>query len=137
MAGKGSHVKLLTRRGFSKLAGMALSAALVRCVGEIGSVEATGAAGDAPVDDPSVDPSPNGPPSWTTIPNLVLTPGSTVSVAGYVTDPDGDALTFAIESGTLPPGVIFDAAALCFIVAADAPTDTTAELVLSADDGRG
>lgn len=79
----------------------------------------------------------NSPPVWTTVPTITITRGTSVSLPGqgYVYDPDNDAMTFLLESGTLPAGVTLNAVSGTLTAAIDAPLVTGAgPVVVSADD---
>src|ERR1700704_6273061 len=56
-------------------------------------------------------------PAWQTVPTITFTQGiaSNISIAGYVTVPDGDALTISINSAVLPAGVTYNAANKRFV----------------------
>lgn len=73
-------------------------------------------------------------PVWTTVPTLDIVQGSAVSVAGYVSDPEGAPLTYTL-GGTLPSGVTFDAATAQFTASAGAPVGLSGLLTVTADDG--
>ena len=60
---------------------------------------------------------------------------SEVSVAEYVSDPDGDALTLMLNDVELPAGVSFDATGMRFVYDGSGPVATTSGHVLAADDG--
>jgi hypothetical protein len=145
----------LTRRQFDVFLGALAAAALFGCtekmVGRrVGASQNDGGApgndGGAQRDEAAAADNPgrvagnadqvNRNPVWKAIPTLQLVPGTTVSIAGYVSAPDRDALTVALHRGMLPPGVTFDPKTMSFVVAADAPMGSATDLVLAADDGR-
>src|SRR2546426_3470478 len=76
--------------------------------------------GPEPKSSPAASPPPPPPgnraPVWQTVPTITFTQGvaSSISIAGYVSDPDGDALTISMN-GLLPSGVTFDAAGKRFV----------------------
>jgi hypothetical protein len=84
-------------------------------------------------------PSANRAPIWTTVPPLTFIQGiaSSISIAAYVTDPDGDALSVMLDDTPLPPGVTYDAAGLRFVYDGIGAIASTEGHVLTADDGRG
>lgn len=72
-----------------------------------------------------------------TVPTISFVQGvpSEVSVAEYVSDPDGDALTLMLNDIELPGGVTFDAAGMRFVYDGSGPAAMTGGHVLTADDG--
>ena len=80
----------------------------------------------------------NSPPVWQGVPTITFTQGvpSSVSIASYVTDPNGDALTITLNSAGLPPGVTFDAGNKRFVYDGVGTVGLTSGNVLVADDGR-
>ena len=80
----------------------------------------------------------NLPPVWQGVPTITFTQGvaSSVSIAGYVTDPNGDALTITLSSAALPPGVTYDAGNKRFVYDGVGAVGLTSGNVLIADDGR-
>ncbi len=80
----------------------------------------------------------NSPPLWQGVPTITFTQGvaSNVSIAGYVTDPNGDPLTITLNSAALPPGVSYDAGNKRFVYDGVGPVGLTSGNVLVADDGR-
>ena len=80
----------------------------------------------------------SGAPVWTDVPNIafVLGVASVFSIAEFVSDPDGDALTLTLNDMPLPAGVTFDAAAMEFRYDGVGPLAMTSGHVLTADDGR-
>lgn len=78
-------------------------------------------------------PPPNAAPVWQEGWTLSIQAGSSASVAGYASDPNGDAITFARSGGTAPAGV---AVSLSGMVSA--PVGTTAgdyTLAIECSDG--
>lgn len=73
-------------------------------------------------------------PVWGTVPTLDIVQGGGVSIAGYVSDPEGDAMTLAL-SGALPSGVTFDAATGQFTASGSATVGLSGLLSVTADDG--
>src|SRR5690349_24999115 len=59
----------------------------------------------------------NHPPVWSPVPSFVFAQGiaSSISVADYVTDADGDALTINMSAGSLPTGATYAAANKRFV----------------------
>jgi hypothetical protein len=82
-------------------------------------------------------PAVNQAPLWRTVPNIVFTQGvaSSISIASFVTDPDGDPLTIT-EQGALPTGVTYDQANKRFVYDGSGPVASVSGIVLIADDGR-
>jgi hypothetical protein len=80
----------------------------------------------------------NRPPVWQTVPTINFTQGfaSSISVSDFVADPDGDALTIAMNSGTLPAGVTYDAASQRFFYDGVGGVGSTSGNILTADDGK-
>jgi len=77
-------------------------------------------------------------PAWKTVPTISFAQGvaSSVSIAVYVTDPNGDALAITKNSAALPPGVTYDAANKRFDYDGLGAVGNTSGNVLTADDGR-
>jgi len=77
-------------------------------------------------------------PAWAPVPSLVFAQGiaSSISIADYVTDADGDALTISTNAVTLPVGVTYDAANKRFIYDGSGPIGSSSGIVLTADDGK-
>jgi hypothetical protein len=76
---------------------------------------------------------------WQGVPTITFTQGvaSNVSVAGYVSDPNGDALAITLSPpGLLPPGVTYDAGNKRFVYDGVGAVGLTSGNVLVADDGR-
>lgn len=96
-----------------------------------GVQDAGGDAGDASDADAS------GAPVWTTVPPITFVVGvaSSISIAPFVTDPDGDPLTITKNNVDLPAGVTFDAVGKRFVYDGLGPVGSTAGHVLTADDG--
>lgn len=87
---------------------------------------------------PPPPPGANRPPVWLTVPSITFAQGvaSSVSIAAYVTDPDGDPLTINMTAGTLPPGVFYDQPNKRFVYDGKGVVASTSGVVLTADDGR-
>ncbi len=100
-----------------------------------GAAGAGGTGGDAGPGDATAG---NTAPVWTTVPTILFTQGvvSSFSIAEYVTDADGDALSIALNSVPLPAGVTFDAAGMRFVYDGAGPLANTSGHVLTADDGQ-
>jgi hypothetical protein len=86
----------------------------------------------------SAPPGANLPPVWQTVPTIAFTQGvaSGVSIAAYVSDPDGDALTIIKNNVLLPAGVTYDQANKRFVYDGVGAVGSTGGHVLTADDGR-
>lgn len=80
----------------------------------------------------------NGPPVWTTVPPIVFVQGvpSSISIAAFVIDPEGDELTITLNDVALPAGVTFDAGMKALVYDGTGPVAMTSGHVLTADDGR-
>ena len=79
----------------------------------------------------------NSPPEWTGQTSFSFTRGLPASIAldpTYVTDPDGDDLTFALASGTLPNGVTLTSDGVLYYDGSGSG-DETANITIDADDG--
>jgi hypothetical protein len=72
------------------------------------------------------------------MPTVQFTQGvaSTFSVASFVSDPNGDALTLTRNAVALPVGVTFDAANKRFVYDGIGALGSTNNVVLTADDGK-
>ncbi len=94
-----------------------------------------GAAGPAST---SSSPVANLPPAWQTVPTIAFTQGvaSGVSIAAYVSDPNGDALTITKNNVLLPAGVTYDQANKRFVYDGVGAVGSTGGHVLTANDGR-
>ncbi len=99
--------------------------------GGAGAGGSAGAGGDAG--------SGNQAPVWTTVPTIQFVQGiaSSVSIAEYVSDADGDALTISLNSVPLPAGVTYDQPGKRFVYDGVGAVSTTSGHVLTADDGQG
>lgn len=77
-------------------------------------------------------------PVWSSVPTVSFTQGvaSTFSVAAFVSDPNGDALTLTRNAVALPVGVTFDAANKRFVYDGIGALGSTNNVVLTADDGK-
>src|SRR5690349_23626514 len=80
----------------------------------------------------------NHPPVWSPVPSFVFAQGiaSSISVADYVTDADGDALTINMSAGSLPTGATYDAANKRVVYDGTGPIGSSAGNILTADDGK-
>jgi hypothetical protein len=106
--------------------------AIGACGGPTGTTPADAPAG------PGTNPASNLPPVWQTVPTVSFTQGvaSSVSIAAYVSDPNGDALTIAKNAVALPAGVTYDAAGKRFVYDGNGAVGSTSGHVLTADDGK-
>jgi hypothetical protein len=77
-------------------------------------------------------------PTWKAVPPITFVQGvaSSVSIAAFVSDPNGDALTITKNSVPLPPGVTYDQANKRFVYDGIGAVGSTSGNVLTADDGR-
>jgi hypothetical protein len=124
------------RRAFLKVLTTTTAAlALGACGAADGPEDTPTQPGGNPTGQPT---GPNRVPVWRTVPTIAFPQGvpSSISIAAYVTDPDGDALTITISSATLPAGVTYDAANKRFVYDGVGPLGSTSGVVLTADDGR-
>ena len=80
----------------------------------------------------------NLPPVWQAVTTVTFTQGiaSSVSIAAYVSDPNGDGLTITRNSAALPPGVTYDAGNKRFVYDGVGAVGIASGNVLTADDGR-
>jgi hypothetical protein len=89
---------------------------------------------------PSGPPTPpvNLPPTWLTVPTITFTQGvrATFSIAGYVSDPNGDPLSITKNSAVLPPGVTYDIPSKSFIYDGVGAPASTSGHILTANDGK-
>lgn len=95
-----------------------------------------GIPGTAPVvTPPPIVVPPDHPPVWQTVPTITFTLGQpqSISVAVFVSDPDGDPLTITL-AGTLPGGISFDGKSLVYDGVGALGLATG--IVLTANDGR-
>jgi hypothetical protein len=78
-----------------------------------------------------------GEPVWSAVPTIAFVQGvaASISIASYVSDPDGDVLTFMKNGVALPPGVTFDAAGKQFVYDGIGSIASTSGHVLTAEDG--
>jgi hypothetical protein len=83
-------------------------------------------------------PAANLPPVWQTVTTVTFTQGvaSSVSIASYVSDPNGYALTITKNSAALPAGVTYDAANRRFVYDGIGAVGSTSGHVLTADNGQ-
>ena len=77
-------------------------------------------------------------PVWLTVPAITFKQGvaSSISIAGYVSDPNGDALTIAKNATPLPAGVTYDAAGQRFVYDGIGALASTSGHILTASDGK-
>ena len=87
---------------------------------------------------PPPPPPANLPPVWASVPTITFTQGvkSTFSIAGYVNDPNGDALTITKNAVALPPGITYDPATKSFVYDGVGAAASTSGHVLTASDGK-
>lgn len=87
---------------------------------------------------PAASPGANLAPVWQPVTAIAFTQGvqSSVSIAAYVSDPNGDPLTITKNAAALPAGVTYDAANKRFVYDGDGAVFSTGGHVLTADDGR-
>lgn len=80
----------------------------------------------------------NVPPVWATIPTVTFTQGiaSSVSLASFVSDPNGDALAITMNAVNLPAGVTFDAANKRLVYNGIGAAASVAGVQMTADDGK-
>lgn len=95
----------------------------------------------APPGTPPTPPPPPGvnhAPVWQAISTIAFTQGvaAAFSIAGFVSDADGDTLTILKNSAALPPGVTYDAANKRFVYDGVGAVGSTSGHVLTANDGR-
>ena len=83
-------------------------------------------------------PAPNLPPTWQTVSTITFTQGvkATFSIAGFVSDPNGDPLTITKNAVALPPGVTYDVASKSFIYDGVGAPASTSGHILTASDGK-
>lgn len=76
-------------------------------------------------------------PVWQALPTIAFTQGvaASFSIAGFVSDANGDALTITKNSAALPAGVTYDAANKRFVYDGVGAVGATGGHVLTADDG--
>jgi hypothetical protein len=111
---------------------------LVALAGGCGTSAPSTDAGSTDGARPRGDAADNRASEWRTIPSIAFVEGvaASVSVADYVSDPDGDSLRVVRNEIELPPGVTFDAANLRFVYDGTGAAAETEGHVLTADDGR-
>jgi len=116
--------------------------AFLRAVTTTTAALAVGACGGAAVDSTSAtsgaNPASNLPPVWQTVATIQFTQGvaSSISIAAYASDPNGDALTITRNAVALPAGVTYDAAGKRFVYDGVGALGSTSGHVLTADDGK-
>jgi hypothetical protein len=121
------------RRAFlSALTATTAALAVGACGGPMDSGAGSGSGG------PGVNPASNLPPVWQTVATIQFTQGvaSSVSIAAYVSDPNGDALTITKNTAALPAGVTYDAAGKRFAYDGVGALGSTSGHVLTANDGK-
>jgi len=128
------------RRAFLRaLAATTAALAVARCGGGGSSGNGTPVAGGpVPGPGPAPAPGPNVAPVWTTIPAVGFTQGvaSSFSLASFVSDPNGDALTLTMNAVNLPAGVTFDAAGKRLVYDGIGNAASVNGVQMTADDGR-
>lgn len=132
----------LTRRVFLGSAAAGAGALALGCNGSVDGMSDPDGGGRTGSDSgPRPDGSAPGnqAPVWTAIPSINFVAGvpSRVSIAEYVSDPDGDALVLELNDVALPAGVTFDATGMQFVYDGSGAIAMTTGHVLSADDGQG
>lgn len=77
-------------------------------------------------------------PVWSSVPAMTFVQGvqSSISVAAYVTDPNGDPLTITKNSVALPAGVTYDQLTQRFVYDGIGAVGSTGGNFLTADDGK-
>lgn len=95
-------------------------------------------AGAAPAPAPGGGPATNVAPVWVTIPTVQFTRGvaSSFSLASFVSDANGDALTITMNAVTLPAGVTFDAAGKRLVYDGNGALASIGGVRMTANDGR-
>src|SRR4029077_9035752 len=132
------------RRAFLRtLAATTAALAVARCGGGGSSGSGTPVAGGPtstpkPTPTPTPTPGVNVAPVWTTVPTVGFTQGvaSSFSLASFVSDPNGDALTLSMNAVTLPAGGTFDAAGKRLVYNGIGNAASVNGAQLTADDGR-
>lgn len=135
------------RRTFLRALTAGAAALVVTACG--GSATTNGGASSPPINPgtqppPPAPPPPGNPPGanqapvWQTISTIAFTQGvaATFSIAGFVSDADGDTLTILKNSASLPPGVTYDAANKRFVYDGVGAVGSTSGHVLTANDGK-
>lgn len=80
----------------------------------------------------------NSAPVWQGVPAITFVKGvaSSVSIAAFVNDPNGDPLTITKNAVALPTGVTYDQANKRFVYDGIGDVGSTSGNILTADDGR-
>lgn len=122
----------LTRRAFASGAAAVTLAACADSSDDESNAAGTGGSAGSP---PSGG---NQAPVWRAIPHLQFAEGvaSSISIAAFVSDADGDMLSILKNEAALPPGVTYDAAGQRFVYDGIGAPGTTDDHVLTADDGK-
>lgn len=91
---------------------------------------------DSAADPDAQTPGEAGAPVWQPVPTLFFVEGvaGSISIAAFVSDPDGDPLTITKNDMALPPGVTYDEAGQRFVYDGTPGTSSTSGHVLSATD---
>ena len=98
-----------------------------------------GGEGNAPASAaPAPGPTTNVAPVWVNIPTVAFTQGvaSSFSLASFVSDANGDALTITMNAVTLPAGVTFDAAGKRLVYNGIGAVASVGGVRMTANDGR-
>jgi hypothetical protein len=123
------------RREFLKALTLTTAALVVAGCGG-GSQVAYDTASNAPASNPG-GPT-NQPPVWQTVPTITFTQGvaQSISIAAYVSDPNGDPLTITKNTAALPAGITYDQANKRFVYDGVGAIATTNGHILTASDGK-
>lgn len=103
-----------------------------------GGGEGNAPASAAPAPGPAPGPTTNVAPVWVNIPTVAFTQGvaSSFSLASFVSDANGDALTITMNAVTLPAGVTFDAAGKRLVYNGIGAVASVGGVRMTANDGR-
>lgn len=103
-----------------------------------GGGEGNAPASAAPAPSPAPGPTTNVAPVWVNIPTVAFTQGvaSSFSLASFVSDANGDALTITMNAVTLPAGVTFDAAGQRLVYNGTGAVASVGGVRMTANDGR-